>query len=82
MAATMYRQCTLDLKMNGCRMVLTTWLPEKYAELDRVLKLKDRTSGAWEDGWVATQVGTVQKPEEYVVDHSQDHKRTRKASDI
>jgi hypothetical protein len=82
MATAYYRQCTLDRQLAGARMVLTTWLPEKYAVMDRVLELQDRNSGEWHNGWVVRQVGTVRKPEPEVVERSQDHKRTRKASDI
>jgi hypothetical protein len=42
-----YRQCSLERK--GTKT--TSWIPEEFAKVGRVLRLKD------EDGWVVTSVG-------------------------
>lgn len=48
-----YRQCKLE-KGGGC-VVTTSYIPEKYAIVGDVVKLKDNTG--WDDGWVVVSVG-------------------------
>jgi len=77
-----FKQCTLHRKGDGVTMVTTTWLPEKYAKKGRFIRLKDRDTGQWHDHWEVRQVGSVFREGEEVVERSQDHKKTRAASDI
>lgn len=71
-----YRQCIVQYQMEHSSVNMTTWLPEKYAKRGKYLKLKGR------DGWMVIEVGSHRYTEEEAVDRAQDHKRTRKASDI
>lgn len=57
------------------------WLPTKYAILGKFLKLKDRETDTWENGWQVKETFSTMNSD-YVADRSRDFKRTRKASDI
>ena len=70
-----YRQCWLA-RGNARQMA---WIPEKFAVAGRYLRLT--ATGASEDGWQVTGVGT-RLTEEYVRERSQDYKHTRQASDV
>jgi len=59
-----YKQCQLN---KGTR-VLVTWLPENYAKVGKVLKLKD------DDGWVVREVWATTTKKD-VTDKEWDHKR-------
>ncbi len=39
----------------GCQHVRTSWIPEKFAEVGKVLKLKE--DGVWIDGFVVEFAG-------------------------
>jgi hypothetical protein len=49
-----YIQCTL-VNGNSCQV---SWIPEKFAQLGAILKLKN--NGVWEDGWIISNLGSVQ----------------------
>lgn len=66
---TEYRQCFLR---NGNRFQ-TTWLPDKFAVLGKVLKLKDL--GVWENGWIVDRVGAELVPGARLPDAHKWHKR-------
>ncbi len=70
-----HRQCKL---VKG-KATTVSWLPEKFAEVDKFVKLKE--NGKWADGWKVDFVGT-RLPSKYVINRSQDHINQRKASDI
>jgi len=54
--ATHYVQCVLFRKRDGTSgTALTSWIPEKYAVKGKPLKLKNRKTGEWTDGWVVQQ---------------------------
>jgi hypothetical protein len=77
------KQCTMERKTSeGGRSVLTSWIPDKFAFKGRVLKLKDRATGHWKDGWVVVSVNPHKKLQKEITERSQDYKNTRKASDI
>jgi hypothetical protein len=62
----------------------TLWLPTKYAKTGQRIGLREKTSqgGAyWDEGWTIEQVFTTM-PQDYVLERSQDYKKTRNASDI
>jgi hypothetical protein len=55
-----YCQCS----MSRGNVHTIAYLPEKYAVLDKVLKIK-QADESWEDGWVVKSVGE-RKPHEYL----------------
>ena len=75
-----YRQCYLQRKEGQALLSRTTWLPEPYARLDQVLKLKDH--GAWTDGWKVMSVSATILDEDGVRKAETAYRRQRKASDI
>lgn len=74
------RQCRLYRHLPEGRQTQVAWLPEKFAEVGRILKLKD--NDVWEDGWVVSSIGTALVSDEIITERSQDYKNTRKASDV
>jgi hypothetical protein len=46
-----YRQCSLKKESSST----ISWIPEQFAVLGKVLKLKD-DQGVWENGWVVEAV--------------------------
>jgi len=72
------RQCGLRRENAADR----AWIPEKFAQAGRILQLKDHDTGEWEGGWCVTSVGDGVLTSDIVTERSQDHKRTREASDI
>lgn len=51
-----YRQCRLVKPTRTGSKVAVSWIPEPFAERDRVVKLKG-DAGQWENGWVVREVG-------------------------
>jgi hypothetical protein len=67
-----YKQCILR-KGNA---IQTAWIPEQYAVQGKIISIKD------DHGWEIVTASVHSKPYEEINDLSQDHKRTRNASDI
>lgn len=61
-----YRQCRLVKPIPTGEKVLVSWIPDQFAEVGRVLKLK--SDGKWEDGWVVRQAGSNCLPAKDVPD--------------
>lgn len=51
---TFYRQCRMVKE--GC-LFQVSWLPEKFAVVGKVLKLRNDDTGEWDNGWVVTCAG-------------------------
>ena len=60
---THYRQCELH-RADGRRT--TSWLPEKFAVVGKVLRL--RCVGTWSDGWCVVRVGEDRLAEDKLPD--------------
>ena len=73
-----YRQSILRKKSENSYSEQTSYIPEPFCKIGRILKLKN---GIWDDGWEVISVGE-RTPERLVEIYSQSHKKTRKASDI
>jgi hypothetical protein len=52
-----YRQCRLEKKIAGGTLGQVSYIPEKYAIKDKVLKLCD-ANGDWTDGWKVLGAGS------------------------
>jgi hypothetical protein len=60
------------------------WIPTKFATEGRNIGLREKTpqgGNYWDEGWTVEQVFTTM-PQDYVLERSQDYKKTREASDI
>ena len=73
------RQCVLVNAESKNQRVKTSWIPEKFAEVGKVLKLKE--SGEWEDGWEVVHVGS-RLDSKIVNENSQLYKKHRRGTDI
>lgn len=71
------RQCQLSYGWT----TKTFWIPSKFAIKGKSLLIDDDMTGIQEE-WIVDEVYGPELPYSYVNDRSQDHKRTRKASDI
>jgi hypothetical protein len=61
-----YRHCRLVKPVASGEQVLVSWIPEAFAQVGRVLKLKD--AGGWDDGWVVREVWASRLPAAQVPD--------------
>ena len=75
---TFYRQCVLNRKGTGT----VSWIPERFAEVGKVIKLKRKRDNKWEDGWNVKVVGKTRMSEEKMEGLSRQHLWTREVSDI
>lgn len=75
-----FKQCRLE-KPSG--EVMVTWLPVKYCEEGRVLKLKKvGTQNEWVNGWVVEEVYNGRKPLLDTVLASRDYRSWREVTDV
>jgi hypothetical protein len=59
-----FRQCVLHRLTGEGEAIITSYLPEKYAVVNKVVKLKGNQS--WTDGWVVKSAGElVDEPPDY-----------------
>ncbi len=77
----MYIQCTVTKKLPSGVKTTSTFLPEKFAKLGKVLKLQDKNS-EWEDGWVVESVGKDKYDSDYIRRQSREYLNHRKGTDI
>lgn len=77
----LYRQCHMTKPQGEAVLHYTAWLPEQFAIMGRVLRLRKGDS-AWSDGWNVTFVSQTALPEAVVLKDSRAHLKQRKASDI
>lgn len=53
----LYKQCRLEQKTKSGTKHLVTWLPQSFAKVRKILRLKD-DAGQWSAGWEVMTVGT------------------------
>lgn len=76
---TYYRQCRLSKKIPTGEKRQMSWIPEEFAVLNKVLKLRD-SDGKWEDGWVVTEASQTRLAHQDVPDYHDGIKSHRKAT--
>lgn len=62
-----YRQCRLIRPVPTGEQVVVSWIPDLFADQDRVVKVKD-ADGVWSDGWRVAEVGSNRLPARDVPD--------------
>jgi hypothetical protein len=72
---------SIQCRMQNGNRILVSWIPEDYAVRGKVLNLKDRKTGTWENGWIVLETGQ-RKPYEFVILDAQDYKAWRDVTDI
>lgn len=76
-----YKQCCLRKPTLSGYKTTTTFLPEKFCIIGKVIKLKDN-NGEWEDGWVVEAVGCAKFNSNYINRASREHLKHRNRTDI
>ena len=51
-----YKQCHMVKQLENGTKHITSYIPEKYAVLNKIVKLRD-DDGEWEDGWRVISAG-------------------------
>jgi hypothetical protein len=51
-----YRQCRLVKRIRDGESIQTSYLPEEFAKVGRIVKVRE-DDGGWDDGWVIRIVG-------------------------
>lgn len=74
------RHCTLEKKLGSGTMTTVSWIPEEFAKVGRVVKLKN--GDEWSDGWTVKQVPNFSMSSDVVAKIERSHKDHRKVSDI
>lgn len=66
MGKTKYKQCKLVKKTHQGQLETVSWIPDKFANIGGVIKLKN-DDGEWDDGWVVMSASedTVDEPPDY-----------------
>lgn len=82
MAEVFYKQCTMNrFNENDNLIVHTAWIPEKFAEVGRVIYFGKKTKDP-DELWTVVSVPKSRKSEKYLIAHERDYKTQRQASDI
>lgn len=80
--AQFYCQCLLQKDfVDGTYKTTVTWLPQPHAQVGAYKKLKDKSTGEWEDGWKIVRVGR-QRPASTVEAQARDYLNQRSVSDV
>ena len=61
-----FKQCSMQKPTEGGYKETVSWIPEKFAVLNKALKLKD--FGEWVNGWVVKTVGDDKIPQNQLPD--------------
>lgn len=72
-----YKQCKLEKKVENGTKHIVSYIPEQFAVVGKVLKLRD-SDKVWENGWVVKSAGNNAIPEKEIVDAHQTIKGHRK----
>lgn len=75
----LYRQCRLVKRIRGGEKLLMSYIPDEFARVGRVVKLKD-DDGGWDDGWVIGLVGNARTEEQLVDDEAARRKFARETT--
>ena len=65
---TFYKQTTLEKKEGESTITQVSWIPEKFAILNKTLKLKN-DDDVWIDGWNVQSVGESRISEKNLPDY-------------
>ncbi len=75
------RQCKLERKVPNGIATLVSYIPEKFAKVGRILKLKNE-EGEWNDGYEVKFVSSERMSSANIIITERAHLRQRGASDI
>lgn len=78
---TLYKLCDLSRVVKDGTYVDVAWIPAEFAEVGRVLRIKD-PHGLWVSGWRVDSASSNSRPGSYLNERSRDYRKARDASDI
>ena len=52
--ADTYTQCTLTRRRHGTISTRVVWIPQKFAVIDTIVKVRENSRSPWEDGWLVS----------------------------
>ena len=78
---TFFKQCSFFSETKHGRKEHVAWIPEKFAQVGRVIYFGNKTETP-ETLWTVETVGDFKKDGDYLMKHERDYKIQRKASDI
>jgi hypothetical protein len=73
-----FNQCTLEKRSGFSTLKTVSWIPSKFAEIGKTIKLKD-DNGNWVDGWNVIGLGT-ELEEDFLPDYHSEIKAHRRAT--
>lgn len=76
-----YRQCKLQKKTANGTMEQTSYIPEPFCQVGRILKLRE-DDGTWNDGWKVIFASSMSHSEKWVNQQSHAHTKNRMETDI
>lgn len=76
---TYYRQCRLQKRLGEGITELMSWIPEQFANVGSVVKLRD-DNGVWEDGWFVAFASQTRLDDNQLPDYHKEIKAHRKAT--
>lgn len=79
MNTTNMMQCILRHETGSIQHV---WIEADFAEVGRILKIKNRGTGEWENGWKVTEAFLPMIPADVIAENERNYKNHRKATDI
>ncbi len=74
-----YRQCKLVKKIEAGTRHQTSYLPEEFAKVGKIVKLRD-DDGEWEDGWLVAEASSHRMADDEMHDSHDTIKGHRKAT--
>lgn len=77
-----YQQCELERKEKESTIHTVAYIPEEFAAVGKVVKIKDKENDTWQDGWKVTFSSSEKVEASIVETRERDYTKQRKASDI
>jgi hypothetical protein len=74
-----YRQCRLAKPTDAGELRQMSWIPDRFAVLDKVLQLRE-PDGKWDNGWVVTSVGSNRLRDDELPDFHEESKAHLRAT--
>lgn len=74
-------QCCLEKHDESGKVVLISWIPERFAKKGKILALKPKVNEVFENGWVVSKIFGKKQLNELITLESQ-HKHNRDVTDV
>jgi hypothetical protein len=75
-----YCQCTLERQVPEGKQTIVSWIPEQFATVGEIRKLKN-AEGIWSEGWIVKSASPPMEAK-IVEANARNYLKQRKASDI